>query len=87
MSRKVLFQTIQICISTQFSSTGPIDRVDLGVVAIKVYSTFSYLPIRFLVTYRGHSFDRGGYYSVEKQSMYSTSPADWVIDSRRKKFN
>ena len=47
--KTVLFQTIQLSISTQFSSIWHIDRtlwvkVDLGAMAMKEYSTFPNAP-------------------------------------------
>ena len=58
--------------------------VDLEMMAINGYSTFSKAlafpkasPSDFLVSYPGDSL-RESYPSAEKQSMYSTAPADWA---------
>ena len=37
------------------------------------------LPSDCLVSYLGHSLGVGSYPSAEKQSVYSTTPADWAI--------
>ena len=52
-------------------------RVDLGVMAMKEYSTSD-----CLVSYLGHSLVGGSYPSAEKQSVYSTAPADWAITDK-----
>ena len=36
------------------------------------------LPLDCLVSYPGHSWSGGSYSSAEKQSVYSTAPADWA---------
>ena len=46
-------------------------RVDLGAMAMKVCS-----PSDCLVSYLGHLLGGGSYLSAEKQSVYSTTPAD-----------
>ena len=59
-------------------------RVDLGVMAIKEYSTFPKVPalLKFspsdcLVSYPEHSLG-DSYPSAEMQSVYSAAPADWA---------
>ena len=61
-------------------------RVDLGAMVMKRYSAFSKSsstagtsPSDCLVPYPGHSLGgEGSYLSAEKQSVYSTAPADWA---------
>ena len=60
-------------------------RVDLGEMAITGYSAVprssnitEASQSNCLVSYSGHSL-MGSYPSVEKQSVYSTAPADWAI--------
>ena len=58
-------------------------RVDLGVMGMKGFSVFPKTPVllethlHIVVSYSGHSL-RGSYPSTEKQSVYSTAPADWA---------
>ena len=93
-------QTIQFSISTQFSSIWPIDRtpyqviplqasVDLGVMAMKGYSTFSKAPpllephhqIVLCPIQDTRWGGVGSYPSAEKQSVYFTAPANWAIET------
>ena len=60
-------------------------RVDLGAMAMKGYSAFPKTPALLephhqmvLVSYPGHSLGGDSYPSAEKQSVYSTAPADWA---------
>ena len=54
-------------------------RVDLGAVAIKGCSAFPKArPSDCLVSYPGHWLGGESYPSAEKQSVYSTDPADWA---------
>ena len=53
-------------------------RVDLGAMAMKGYSAFPKAPASdCLVSYSGHSLGES-YPCAEKQSVYSTAPADWA---------
>ena len=59
-------------------------RVDLGVIAIKMYSAFPKAPALLephhqiiLVSYPGHSLGES-YPSAEMQSVYSEATADWA---------
>ena len=90
-SQTVLIQTIQFNISMQLvlfdPYTGPYQVllfwVDLGAMAIKGWSAFLKVPhhgnltIRLFIVISGHSLGES-YFSVEKQSVYSTAPADWA---------
>ena len=59
-------------------------RVDLGAIAMKrvlhitQISKVGASPSDGLMSYPGHSL-RESYLSVEMQSVYSSSPADWAI--------
>ena len=92
MSKKVPIQAIQFSISTQFSFLLPIDTTLLtatfpslmesgndgseGVLCIPQISSITETsPSECLVSYPGH-FLEGSYPSTEKQSVYSTPPAD-----------
>ena len=89
----VLFQTIQVSISTEFSSIWPIDislsgaitpgqsgpgsNGNEGVLCITQHSSITGTSsLDFLVSYPGQSLAAGSYSSAEKQSEYSTNPAD-----------
>ena len=94
MSKTVPFQTIQFCISTQFSSIWLIDKtlssdITLGqggpgnagneeALRNPQSSSIWTSASDFLVSYSGHSLGES-YSSAEKQSVYSTAPADWAI--------
>ena len=84
--KAVLFQTIQISISTQFSSIQPIDRMDRsndneGVFSIPYISSINKAsPSDCLVSSPGHVL-RESYISAEMQSAYFTALADWTIFS------
>ena len=93
--KTILFQTIQLSISTQFSPNWPKDRTLSGAttctrtMAIKVYSTFPQsssitgaLPSNCLVPYPGHSLGES-YPSTEMQWMYSTALADCAVYKSR----
>ena len=91
----ILFsRTIQFSISMPFYLTHRYDhyqvlplrvRVDLGEMAIKGYSAFSKAPALLEPHHQivwCHNQDTrwgGSYPSTEKQSVYSTAPADWAI--------
>ena len=90
MSKTVLFQIIQFSISTQFSfiwpisgattpgQSGPESDGNEGVICIpQSPSITETTPKNCLVSYPGHLLGRS-YPSVEKQSVYSTVPADWA---------
>ena len=64
-------------------------RVDLGVMAMKGCFAFLKAPASqethhqiCLVSYTGHSLGAESYPSAEVQSMYSTAPADWAIQTK-----
>ena len=90
--KTVLFQTIQFCISTQFSFIWPIDRTlsttsgqsgagndgNEGVVCFHPNSSITGALSAGLMSYPGHSLGWGSYPYAEIQSMYSTAPADWA---------
>ena len=92
MSKTVLFQAIQFKISTQFSSILPIDRTlsgattpgqngpgsdgNEGLLLIPQSFSISGTSLSYcLVSYPGHSLGES-YPSAEKQSVYSTAPAN-----------
>ena len=94
-SQTILFQAIQFSIILQFSSIWLIDRTlsgattsglsgpgsdgNEGVLRIPQSSSITWAsPSDCLISYPGHSLV-GSYPSAEKQSVYSTSPADWAI--------
>ena len=61
--------------------------VDLGAMAIKGYSTFPKAPAllepHHQIIYchiQDTRWGGGSYPSAEKQSVYSTAPADWAIE-------
>ena len=59
--------------------SGPGSDGNEGVLHIPQSSSIAgSLPSDFLVSYPGHSLE-GSYPSAEKQSVYSTAPADWAI--------
>ena len=53
-------------------------RVGLGSIAIKGYSAFPKAPILLESHHPGHSLRVRSYPFAEKQSVYSTVPANWV---------
>ena len=61
-------------------------RVDLGAMSVKEYSAFPKAPalhepiIRLFSVISGHSLSGG---PAEKQSVYSTAPADWASYLKR----
>ena len=92
MSKTVLFQAIQFIISAQFCSIWHIDRTlsdattpgqnqpgsdgNERVLRIPQSSSITVSsPLDCLVSYLGHSLGES-YSSAEKQSVYSTTPAD-----------
>ena len=92
--KTVLFQAIQFGISTQFSSIWPIDRTLSGATTLgqsepgrngndgvlripQSPSITGASSSDCLVSYPGHSLV-GSYLSAEKQSVYSTAPANWA---------
>ena len=94
MSKTVIFQTIRFSINTQFSSIWFIDRTlssattpnqsgpgsdgNEGVLRIPQSSSVAGTsPLDLLVSYPGHSLEES-YTSAEKQSVFSTAPADWT---------
>ena len=89
MSKIVLFQTIQFCISKQIGSIQSIDRTLLGattlgqsepgsngVQRIPQSSNITGTSSDCLVSYSGHSLGGGSYPSAEKHSVYSATPFD-----------
>ena len=61
-------------------------RLDMGVMSMKEYSAFPKAPALLEPHHQivlGHIQDTcwrwGSYPSAEKQSVYSTAPADWAI--------
>ena len=93
--KTVLFQAIQFSISTQFSSIWPIDRTLIRCYHPRPEWTWEQwqwkgtrhspklqhywnLTIRLFSVISGHS-----YFSIEKQSIYSTVPADWASTCKR----
>ena len=94
MLKTVLFQAIQCCISTLFSSNWPIDRTlscantlgqsgpgsDANKGVLHIPQSFSITGTTLsdcLVSYPRHSLGES-YPSAEKQSVYSTAPANWA---------
>ena len=83
--RQPLFSSIQLidralsCATTQDQS-GPGSDGNKGVLRIPQSSSIAGTsPSDYLVSYLGHSLERGGSYpSAEVQSVYSTVPADWA---------
>ena len=65
-------------------------RVDLGAMAMKGYSVFPKTPallephydIVINVIIGTLVGGLGSYLSIEKQSVYSTTPADWAISQK-----
>ena len=76
--KAVLFQAMHLCTNTQFSSIWPIDRNLLGttIPGIGAMAMNGYSASDCLLLYCGGG--GGGEFnsSAEKQSMYSTAPAD-----------
>ena len=95
MSKTVLFQTIQFYISTQFSSTWPIDRTLSGATTPSQSGPGSDGNGRVLCIPQSSSITgtlpsdclitylgpslMESYPSGEKESVYFTAPADWAI--------
>ena len=89
MSKSFLFQIIQFSISTQFSYIWSIDRTLSGATTLgqrgpgsdgipQSSSITGNSPSDCLVSYLGHSLIGESYSSTEKQSVYSTAPAEWA---------
>ena len=93
MSKTVLFQTVQVSISTQFSSIRPIDRTLSGATILGqsgpesdgneevlcILQSFNITEASVcLVSYPGHSLRGGSYPSAEMQSVYSIPLANWA---------
>ena len=93
--QKVLFQTIQFSVSTLFIWIWPIDRTLSGIITpsqsgpgshgseeVFCIPQSSSIPgasqSDCLVPYPRHSLGES-YFSAEMQSVYSVTPADWVI--------
>ena len=65
--------------ATTPGQSGPGSNGNEGVLCIpQSSSTAGTSPSDCLVSYPGHSLG-GSYPSAEKQSVYSTAPADWAI--------
>ena len=65
--------------ATTPGQSGPESDGNEGVLHIpQSSSTAGTSPSDCLVSYPGHSLG-GSYPSAEKQSVYSTAPADWAI--------
>ena len=93
--KTVLFQTIQVIISTQFSSVWPIgrtlsgattlDHVHLGVMAMKRYSAIPQTPALLephnqICLVSYPEHPLGeSYLSAEMRSVYSAAPVDWAL--------
>ena len=61
------------------SQSGPGSDGNKGVLHIPQSSSITGTsPLDCLVSYSGHSMMGGSYPSAEKQSVYSTAPADWA---------
>ena len=95
MSKQFYFNQFSLGTSTQFNSIWPIDRTrsdpaTLGqsgpgsdgneeVIRISQSSSITETSLLdCLVSYQRHSLRRS-YPSAERQSVYSTAPADWAI--------
>ena len=66
--------------ATTPGQSGPGIDVNEGVLRIPQSSRIAGMsPSECLVSYPGHSFG-GSYPSAEKQSVYSTAPADWAMN-------
>ena len=89
--KTVLFQTVQFTIHTEFSSVWPMDRTlsastpsqsgpgnERGFGIPQSSSITGNSPSDCLVSYPEH-FLGVSYPSAEKQSVYSTAPADWAM--------
>ena len=56
-------------------------RVNLGVMPMKVYSTFAKTLLDLqIVLYQIRDICGRSYLSAEMQSVYHTAPASWAID-------
>ena len=86
MSNTVLFKTIRFSINRTLSGAttpgqgGPGSDGNEGIMRIpQNSSTAGTSPSDCLGSYLGHPLEGGGSYaSAEKQSVYSTAPADWA---------
>ena len=66
--------------ATTPGQSGPGSNSNKGVLRIpQSYSIAGTSPSDCLVSYPGHMLGWGSYPSAEKQSVYSTAPADWAI--------
>ena len=88
LTKTVLVQTIQFCMSTQFSSIWPTDqvlplraRVDLGAISMKEYSAFPQSSCitgtslsDCLVSYLGSSFGGRGHTPLQRCSRCFLQP-------------
>ena len=98
MSKTVLFQTIQVSISTQFSSIWPIDRTFLSATTPGQSEPESngnegvlFIPQSSSITGTSPSdcyiqdthWREWSYPSAEKQTMYSTPIVDWASKLRK----
>ena len=67
--------------ATTPGQSGPVSDGNEGVLHIPQSSSTAVTSLSdCLVSYPGHSFGGGSYPSAEKQSVYSTAPADWAIN-------
>ena len=65
--------------ATTPGQSGPGSDGNEGVLRIPQSSSIAGTsPSDCLVSYPGHSLGGGSYPSAEKQSVYSTAPADWA---------
>ena len=65
--------------------SGPESNGNEGVMRIpQSYNIAGTSPSDCLVSYPEHSLSEGSYPSAEKQSVYSTAPADWASNKRGK---
>ena len=68
--------------ATTPGQSGPGSDGNEGVLRIPQSSNITGTsPSDYLVSLTGHSLGRFLYPSVEKQSVYSTAPADWTNDT------
>ena len=88
--KTVLFQAIQFCISTQFTSICPIDRILSGATTPGQSEPGSdgsegvlHIPQNSSITGTSDCFvsNLGSYLSAVKQPVYFTAQANWAIYS------
>ena len=73
--------------ATILHQCGPGSNDNEGVLRIPQGSSITGTsPSDCLVSYSGHSLEGGSYPSVEKQLVYSTTPADWANNRKGRAF-